>query len=119
MDAHLLLVKALADRTRLKLFKLVMREELCVCELVDIMQISQPAVSQHLAKLKATGLIRERRAGTWTYYAATPDHVLQALATFSDFLRTDIAEIPAMATEWERRKTLNRAQCIQLEERGV
>jgi ArsR family transcriptional regulator len=108
-------LKALADPTRLKLLKLVLQEELCVCELVDLLQISQPAVSQHLAKLKAAGLVRERRAGMWTYYAADAQRVEQALAALADFLRTDIAHLPAMTAEWERRQVLNRARCIQVE----
>lgn len=111
MEGHVALLKALADPTRLKLLKLVLREELCVCELVDLLQISQPAVSQHLAKLKAAGLVRERRSGMWTFYAADPARVQGALTGFMAFLQADPAEIPEMAAEWERRRTLNRARC--------
>lgn len=64
---------------------------------------------------KFAGLVRERRAGMWTFYAADPDRVTRALAEFVEFLGADIAEVPAMADEWERRKVLNRAQCVQLE----
>lgn len=44
-------------------------EELCVCELVDILGITQPAVSQHMRKLKNAKLVKERRQGQWVFYS--------------------------------------------------
>jgi DNA-binding transcriptional ArsR family regulator len=110
MNDHILLLKALADPTRLKLLKLLLHEELCVCELQELLQISQPGVSQHIAKLKAAGLIKERRAGMWTYYRGQPTRLQAALRTFAHFLETDPVDIPELKTEVERRTTLNRAE---------
>ncbi|HHW14064.1 MAG TPA: winged helix-turn-helix transcriptional regulator, partial [Firmicutes bacterium] len=62
-------LKALADETRLKIFKLVERQELCVCQIVPAIGLSQPTVSVHLAKLKRAGLVKERRAGQWSHYS--------------------------------------------------
>lgn len=61
-------LKALADINRLKLVACLQQGEVCVCDLVDVVQISQPAVSQHLRKLKEAGIITERKAGTWKHY---------------------------------------------------
>lgn len=110
MESHVALLKALADPTRLKLLKLLLREELCVCELVELLRISQPAVSQHIAKLRPLGLIQERRAGQWTYYTADAAAVHREFASFMTFLGLDLADIPAMAGEWKRRQRLIRAQ---------
>lgn len=110
MNEHIVLLKTLADPTRLKLLKLLLAEELCVCELQELLQISQPAVSQHLAKLKTAGLVSERRAGMWTYYRGDGARLQKALGAFSDFLHADPTTIPALVDEVRRRATLNRVE---------
>ena len=61
-------LKALADLNRLKLLSCLKNGEVCVCDFVDVLNISQPAVSQHLRKLKDAGIIAERKVGTWKHY---------------------------------------------------
>ncbi|WP_374711574.1 ArsR/SmtB family transcription factor [Symbiobacterium terraclitae] len=97
MEKHVILMKALADSTRLKLLKLIWDQERCVCELQPILGISQPAVSQHIAKLKAAGLVKERRAGMWVYYQANRSRLLEGLEAFKTFLDADLATIPELA----------------------
>ena len=63
------LLAALADDTRLRLIRLLLREELCVCELVDGLRIRQYKVSRHLSTLRAVGLVEARRNGRWMYYS--------------------------------------------------
>ncbi|WP_029419918.1 ArsR/SmtB family transcription factor [Alicyclobacillus macrosporangiidus] len=60
--------KALADKTRLHILALLRHDEMCVCELVEVLKMSQPAVSQHLRRLKQAGLVRERKTAQWVYY---------------------------------------------------
>jgi len=110
MEEHIRLLKTLADPTRLKILKLVLAEELCVCELQSLLSISQPAVSQHLAKLKAAGLVRERRAGMWTYYRGDLQRALEGLAAVMDFLRLDPSQVPEMAELAQQRSRMVRAQ---------
>lgn len=47
--------------------------EMCVCEFVNLFDLTQPAISQHLKKLRLAGLICERKQGTWVYYRLNPD----------------------------------------------
>ncbi|MGG1595537.1 ArsR/SmtB family transcription factor [Terribacillus saccharophilus] len=61
-------LKILYDPTRLLLMKLLTEKEYCVCELVDMFEVSQPAISQHLRKYKKAGLVYEERRGQWRYY---------------------------------------------------
>ncbi|MCQ2010165.1 metalloregulator ArsR/SmtB family transcription factor [Sporolactobacillus sp. STSJ-5] len=63
------MLKLLGDKTRLTLLSYLKYKELCVCELVDVLNVSQPAISQHLKKLRLAGIIRERKQGTWVYYS--------------------------------------------------
>ncbi|MGH7568774.1 MAG: ArsR/SmtB family transcription factor [Gemmatimonadales bacterium] len=76
---------ALGDRMRLRLAccLLTASQGLCVCELVDSLQESQPNVSRHLKVLKAAGLVTGRRDGRWIYYQLRdPEHpLLQSLRT--------------------------------------
>jgi len=67
------LFKALSDTTRLRcLSLLVSHDELCVCELTHALALPQPKVSHHLAALRKTGLVSDRREGLWIYYRLNP-----------------------------------------------
>lgn len=62
-------LKCLADSTRLRMLLLIQAEsELCVCELVQALELSQPKISRHLALMKSTGLLLDRRQGQWIHY---------------------------------------------------
>jgi ArsR family transcriptional regulator len=63
-----LLFRALADRTRLRLLNLIADKEICVCYFVDILGISQPKISRHLAYLRKAGIVTARRQGRWMHY---------------------------------------------------
>lgn len=61
--------KLLGDKTRLTMIKLLVNHDACVCEFVEIFKTSQPAISQHVRKLKDAGLVRETRRGQWIIYS--------------------------------------------------
>jgi len=61
--------KALADETRFRVLKLLQQRELCVCELMQVLGMSQPRISRHLSVLKNAGLVNERRQGRWIHYS--------------------------------------------------
>ena len=60
--------RALADRTRLRVLNLMGEQELCVCYFVEILGMSQPKVSRHLAYLRNAGIVNARREGKWMHY---------------------------------------------------
>ena len=66
-------LKLLGDKTRLTMIKLLQDNALCVCEFVEIFGISQPAISQHIRKLKDIGLVEEDRRGQWVLYSLKRD----------------------------------------------
>lgn len=68
------LFASLANDTRLRSLMLMLRhEELCVCELTHALGASQPHVSRHLALLRESGLVSDRREGLWVHYRVHPD----------------------------------------------
>ncbi|SFS55562.1 metalloregulator ArsR/SmtB family transcription factor [Paenibacillus sp. 453mf] len=62
-------LKLLGDKTRLTMMLLLQEREWCVCEFVDIFEMSQPAISQHIRKLKSLDLVKESRRSQWIYYS--------------------------------------------------
>ncbi len=79
--------KSLADETRLRCLMLVHQEgELCVCELMEALQEIQPKVSRHLAQLRKSGLLLDRRQGQWIFYRINPDLPDWAKSVFNDTL---------------------------------
>jgi len=62
-------LKALSDETRLRILCLLMDNELCVCDIMAALQLRQSTVSRHLAYLKNTGWVDDRRTGIWVYYS--------------------------------------------------
>ena len=61
------LFQSVSDDSRLRLLRLLHRQELNVQELVRITGLSQPRVSKHLAVLRDQGWLRQRREGTWSW----------------------------------------------------
>ena len=80
------LFRVLADPTRRSLFERLIGQEMSVSELREGFSVSQPAISQHLAALRAAGLVRERREGRFAYYRADPE-ALSPLVQWVDTYR--------------------------------
>lgn len=66
--------RALSDATRLRTLMLMQRrDELCVCELTHALQLSQPKISRHLAVLRESQIVSDRRDGLWVFYRVHPN----------------------------------------------
>lgn len=64
--------KALGDPTRLEIFRLIAAQDapICVCDVTEQFDVSQPTISHHLKVLRDAGLVTASRRGVWAYYAA-------------------------------------------------
>lgn len=68
-------LKALSDETRLRIINLLYDEkELCVCDIMGTLQITQTKASRHLACLKNAGLVKDRKHAQWVYYSIVRDN---------------------------------------------
>jgi len=63
------LFRAFADETRLRLLHLLACGEVCVCQLCEVLEQSQPKISRHLAYLRRVGLVSVRQQGKWKHYS--------------------------------------------------
>jgi ArsR family transcriptional regulator len=61
--------RAFSDQTRLPILHLLVRGEICVGNIVEILQLPQSAVSRHLAYLRRADLVQVRKSGLWAYYS--------------------------------------------------
>lgn len=68
LKIYLKVMKALSDRTRVKIIKMLQSREMCVCELQATLELAQPSVSKHLRILEEAGLVESRKAGMWVNY---------------------------------------------------
>lgn len=69
------LFKSFDDFTRVKIMTILSYEEMCVEDLTNILEISQPAVSNHLRLLKRANLVKNRKDGKKVYYSLADSHV--------------------------------------------
>jgi ArsR family transcriptional regulator len=66
------ILRIIADEKRLRILKLLTRQEMCVCEIMAQLGLSQSLVSHHLRVLKRVGLVQDRPDAQWTYYSIEP-----------------------------------------------
>lgn len=69
------LFKVFGDTTRLKIIYALLKKELCVCDIAEVVNMSQSSVSHQLRVLKSTDLVKYRKEGKTVYYSLDDDHV--------------------------------------------
>ena len=98
--------KVLADEARLKMLWLLFNNrELCVCDIMAALEITQSKASRHLAALRNAGLATDRKEGLWSYYSLRPvnDKLAEAhleLLRASLSKRADAKQLLAKLNAW-------------------
>jgi len=75
--------RALADETRLRILKLLHVREMCVCEVMVALDLTQPTASHHLRILEDAGLVDGKKEGKWVFYRITNRKLIQNLDKLS------------------------------------
>src|SRR6202049_2291669 len=99
-----LLFRALADPTRLRLLNLIADKEICVCYFVQILRISQPKISRHLAYLRRAGIVAARRQGRWMHYRLVAPRASAAAAILKETL-AHLRQTPEMHADLAKLET--------------
>jgi len=76
-DKESRLFKALADETRLRILKLLEVREMCVCEVMVALGLTQPTASHHLGILENAGLVKDRKEGKWVFYSIANSKLIE------------------------------------------
>jgi ArsR family transcriptional regulator len=87
--------RALGDSTRLEVFRLIAAQTapICVCDIVDRFNVSQPTISHHLKTLRDAGLVKVSRRGVWAFYAVDPASPALLRDTLSELVPAQLAEV--------------------------
>ncbi len=99
--------RAFSDHTRLRILNLLLDGELCVCDLVGVLAMSQPKVSRHLAYLRRAGLVLARRDGLWMHYRLT-EPAAGFHTSLLNCLQGCFADVPELAAD---RGALDQRRC--------
>ena len=73
MDHFIETTKALSDPNRVRALMALRERELCVCRIIELLQLAPSTVSKHLTILKQAGLIESRKEGRWMHYRLCSD----------------------------------------------
>ncbi|MCW3993917.1 MAG: metalloregulator ArsR/SmtB family transcription factor [Candidatus Bathyarchaeota archaeon] len=71
--------KSLADENRIGILKLLMLREMCVCEIMVALNLTQPTASHHLGILEKEGVIKRKKEGKWVYYTIADSEILEGM----------------------------------------
>ena len=92
--------KLLSDETRVRILMLLTRKELCVCQLMGVLGISQPLVSRNLSLLSGAGFLGERREGKLMFYSIKK-HITPVIERALDLLLTELRSSAALQADLE------------------
>jgi len=110
---------ALADRTRRRILNLIREQEICVCFLTEVLDVSQPKISRHLAYLRNAEIVSARREGKWMYYRIVEPEDFHAAQILQDTLgwlksqermQTDYDKLMLICTSTNVPVTITRAR---------
>ena len=101
--------KALSDENRLQIVEMLTDGELCACRILDRFNITQPTLSHHMKILCASGLVKGRKQGKWTYYSISKEGRKKTIA----FLRKLTTETTSEAKKTEPEPAAGRVSACE------
>ncbi len=103
--------KAFADETRMRILHILTAGELCVCDIMSILNLPQSKVSRHLAYLRKCGLVNIRKDGLWVYYSLEKTQN-KIHASILDCVKTCFSDIPTLKVDLNKaKKAVKNQEC--------
>ncbi|MDH4268837.1 MAG: metalloregulator ArsR/SmtB family transcription factor [Dehalococcoidia bacterium] len=96
------LFKALSDETRIRILKVLLEREGCVCEIMQALDISQSRASRNLRVLEDAGFIKSRREGLWIVYSIDEQRMKSYTAPLIELLRSSLVNDETLLQDRER-----------------
>jgi len=103
-------LKALSDETRLRIINLLYEKELCVCDIMETLQITQTKASRHLTYLKNADLVSDRKHAQWVYYSLLKGNEMEFIDSlvFNNLRKLEQFKVDLKnLEEWLKRKTMS------------
>jgi ArsR family transcriptional regulator, arsenate/arsenite/antimonite-responsive transcriptional repressor len=105
------IAKALADENRVRTLMFLRNGELCVCQIIEMLQLAPSTVSKHLAILRQAGLIDSRKVGRWIYYHLPAGDASEAATAAIAWIKNSLAFDKRIQAD-DRRLTQVRGMCL-------
>ena len=102
------ITKALADGNRLRVLMALGGGELCVCQIVELLQLAPSTTSKHMAILRQARLVESRKEGRWMYYRLPDRDAPQAAKDAVAWVRHNLAESPRIVRDEKELKRILR-----------
>ncbi|OGN91748.1 MAG: hypothetical protein A2Z75_07440 [Chloroflexi bacterium RBG_13_50_10] len=96
------LFKALSDETRIRILKVLLERECCVCEVMQALDISQSRASRNLGLLEDAGFVKSRRDGLWIVYSIDEQRMNSYTAPLIELVRTSLVDDETLLQDKER-----------------
>jgi ArsR family transcriptional regulator len=96
------LFKALSDETRIRILKVLLERECCVCEVMQALDISQSRASRNLGLLEDAGFVKSRRDGLWIVYSVDEQRMKSHTAPLIELVRTSLVDDETLSQDRER-----------------
>ena len=106
------ITKALSDENRVRILIMLTRSELCLCQIIEMLQLAPSTVSKHISILMQSGLVEIRKEGRWHYYRIPEDPSTEVAAAI-DFLKKSSKSSPVIKDDY---KTLKEVMKMDREE---
>ena len=95
-------VRAISDETRIRILKVLLERECCVCEVMQALDISQSRASRNLGMLEDAGFVKSRRDGLWIVYSIDEQNMNNYTASLIEMLRSSLANEDIILQDRER-----------------
>jgi ArsR family transcriptional regulator len=103
-------LKAVSDKNRMRILKMLGQKKMCVCEMAAVLGIAQPSVSKHLSILKDAGLIEDERNLQWIDYSLCKEKINKYAPVLQSNIRNWLNSDPIIKQDLKKMKTLSREE---------
>jgi ArsR family transcriptional regulator len=101
-------IKALSDETRLRMLSLLLQRECCVCEVMQVLNVSQTRASRNLNILYDAGFLKLRKEGLWSYYSIDKAYLDGYLSFLIDAMEQGLKDNGIISQDKERLRQAKR-----------
>lgn len=110
MKNHLKVFKALSDKNRLRIMKMLEDKPMCVCEITAVLSLAPSTVSNHLSLLHNAELIEDKKDGKWVNYSLPKKSQLPFVSEILKLIRRSLREDTEVLADREKARKVNRAE---------
>jgi ArsR family transcriptional regulator len=110
MRNHLKIFKALSDKNRLRIVKMLEEKPMCVCEITAVLNLAPSTVSKHLSLLHEAELIEDRKDGKWVNYSLPKKSEFPFVSEILTLLHRSLKDDPGVLTDMKKAAEVSRVE---------